>query len=115
MPVLHTPPDVDAIAARALAAPGGRWDTSTNGMWIEWIHPNDDEYEPGDVCGSGRWIGIEEQAWHTGTGSEDPGSELWEFLANSRGDVLALVEEVRRLRAELAAARPGPARHRPAA
>jgi hypothetical protein len=59
----------------------------------------DEEFEPGDWCESGRWIGIQEQPWHTG--SEDPPPELWAFLAAARDDVLALAAEVRRLRARL--------------
>ncbi|MBO0804573.1 MAG: hypothetical protein J2P25_16055 [Nocardiopsaceae bacterium] len=109
MPALHAPPDVDVITARALAAPAA-WDTSPDGVWVDWTHPDDDEHEPGDVCGSGRWLGIREMWWHAGSG--DPGAELWEFLAHARGDVLALAAEVRRLRAELAAVQPGADRQR---
>lgn len=102
---MDTALDLDAIEARALAAPGGTWDDATDGLWIAWHDPADDEFEPGDQCGSGRWIGIQEQSWHCGTGSEDPPAELWKFLASSRGDVLTLAREVRRLRKDLEEAR----------
>ena len=101
--ILRVPLDVDAIAARAEAAPGGQWDSTSDLLWIPFHDlDHDDEFEPGDMCGSGRWIGIQEQWWHAGTGSEDPGAELWTFLAAARDDVLALAAEVRRLRAQLA-------------
>jgi hypothetical protein len=107
--IIRFPLDIDAIAARAQAAPGGRWEAFTDRLWIDWRHPGDDEYEPGDWCESGRWIGIHEQPWHTGTGSDNPPPELWDFLAAARADVLALAAEVQRLRARLAAAsRPAP-------
>jgi hypothetical protein len=98
--IIRFPLDIDAIAARAEAAPGGRWEVFTDRLWIDWHHASDDEYEPGDWCESGRWISIWEQPWHTGTGSGDPPSELWNFLATARDDVLALAAEVRRLRAQ---------------
>jgi hypothetical protein len=92
------PLNVDAIAARAEAAPGGCWEAFTDRLWIPFHADGDSEYEPGDWCESGRWIGIREQPWHTG--SEDPSPELWAFLAAARDDVLALAAEVRRLRGQ---------------
>jgi hypothetical protein len=96
--IIRFPLDVDAIAARAEAAPGGPWAAFTDSLWIPWTADTDDEYEPGDWCGSGRWLAVREMGWHTG--SEDPPPELWEFLAAARDDVLALAAEVRRLRGE---------------
>jgi hypothetical protein len=89
--------DVDAIAARAQAAPGGSWETGPDMLWIPWSADGDDETDGHWSC-SGRWIGVREGYWHTG--SPDPGPELWAFLAAARSDVLALAGEVRRLRAE---------------
>ena len=93
------PPDVDAIADRAKAAPGGRWEAFGDTLWIPWSAAADDE--PGGRWCSGRWLAVREGGWHTG--SEDPPPELWAFLAAARDDVLALTAEVRRLRAALAA------------
>jgi hypothetical protein len=90
------PLDVDAIAARAEAAPGGRWEAFTGSLWIGWSADGDDEHD-GRWWESGRHLAVRESAWHTG--SEDPGPELWAFLAAARDDVLALAAEVRRLRA----------------
>lgn len=101
--ITRIPPDIDAIVARAEAAPGGCWEALTCNLWIPWHDGSDEEYEPGDWCGSGRWIGVQEQPWHTG--SQDPPPALWEFLAAARDDVLTLAAEVRRLRARLAADR----------
>lgn len=96
------PLDLDAITARAEAAPACTWEAANNGLWIDWRdEAHDDEYLPGDCCESGRWLGIQPMPWHDGTGSDDPGAELWEFLAAARDDVLALAAEVRRLRARL--------------
>jgi hypothetical protein len=91
------PLDVDAIAARAQAAPGGSWEAGVDMLWIPWSAAGDDETDGHWSC-SGRWIAVREGYWHTG--SPDPGPELWAFLATARGDVLALAGEVRRLRAE---------------
>jgi anti-sigma regulatory factor (Ser/Thr protein kinase) len=102
------PLDVDAIAARAEAAPGGAWEAFTDSLWIPWSADTDEEYEPGDWSESGRWLAVREECWHTG--SPDPGPELWEFLATARKDVLALAAEVRRLRA---AALPEPVERAP--
>jgi hypothetical protein len=109
--------DVDAIAARAEAAPGGQWEAFTDSLRIPWSVPYDpddvahtDDADPGAYPWlSGRWLAVREGHWHTG--SPDPGPELWEFLAAARGDVLELVAEIRRLRAVQrgAAPHPGPA------
>jgi hypothetical protein len=93
------PLDLDAITARAEAAPACPAIATTDSLWIDWHDEHDDEHDPGDYCGSGRWITVTEHWWHTGTGSAEPGPELWEFLAAARDDVLALAAEVRRLRA----------------
>lgn len=93
-----TPLDVDTIAARANAAPGGRWEPFTDRVWIPWFADTDDE--PATHYTSGRWIAIAEGSWHSG--SEDPPPELWQFLAAARDDVLSLAAEVRQLRARLA-------------
>jgi hypothetical protein len=101
--ILRFPLDVDAIAARAEAAPGGYWVAFADQLWIPWSADTDDE--PDDsTWASGRWLGVQENNWHTG--SEDPPPELWAFLAAARDDVLSLAAEVRRLRAALS----GPAR-----
>lgn len=100
--ILRFPLDVDAIAARAQAAPAGCWEAFPDTLWIPWHAPADDEHDPGEYWCSGRILGIREGGWHAG--SEDPGPELWEFLAAARDDVLALAAEVRRLRTALAAA-----------
>jgi hypothetical protein len=96
---LSFPLDVDAIARRAEAAPAGCWEAFPDSLWIPWHADGDDETD-GHWSSSGRWIALQEHGWHTG--SEDPGSELWAFLAAARDDVLTLAAEVRRLRAELA-------------
>jgi hypothetical protein len=96
--VLLFPLNVDAIADRAEAAPGGRWEAFADSLWISWHAGTDDEHA-GEWWRSGRWVAVWEEGWHTG--SEDPGPELWEFLVAARDDVLSLVAEVRRLRAAL--------------
>lgn len=100
--IIAFPLDVDAIAARAEAAPAGNWEAFPDTVWIPWSADGDDEHD-GEYWRSGRVLGIREFGWHTG--SEDPAGELWEFLATARDDVLSLAAEVRRLRAELADAR----------
>jgi len=99
LPKTPAPPDVEAIAARALAAPGGTWEAFTDHLHIPWSASTDDE--PSGTWDAGRYLAVQEHYWHTG--SEDPPPELWAFLAAARTDVLALVAEVRRLRAALAA------------
>jgi hypothetical protein len=103
------PPDVDAITARAEAAPAGHWEAGPDGVQVPWCVPHDpdnfactDDDTGGDRWCRGRWLAVREGYWHTG--SPDPGPELWDFLAAARGDVLALAGEVRRLRAALARA-----------
>lgn len=114
---LVVPLDIDAIEARATAAPGGDWDAFPDTVWIPWHAADDDEFEAGEYWRSGRVLGIREGGWHSG--SEDPGPELWTFLASARDDVLALAREVRRLRTETARLRaelsPTDIRIRPAA
>lgn len=113
--ITRIPIDVEAIAGRAEAAPGGAWAAFPDGIWIPWTADGDDE--PGtDTWTYGRWVTVQGQSWHTG--SPDPGTELWDFLAAARDDVLQLAAEIRRLRArEQHAARgggrrsPGLARH----
>jgi hypothetical protein len=97
--VTVVPLDVEAIAARAQAAPAGNWMACPDMLWIPWHADTDDETDGHWSC-SGRWIAIQEGSWHNG--SEDPGPELWAFLAVARDDVLSLAAEVRRLRARLA-------------
>jgi hypothetical protein len=92
---LRRPVDTDAITARAQAAPDGQWEAFPAGLWIPYRADADDEAEQHWSC-SGRWIALQEHPWHTG--SENPGPELFEFLANARADVLALAAENRRLR-----------------
>jgi hypothetical protein len=99
--LVRIPVDVDAIEARAAAAPGGSWDAFPDTVWIPWHADGDDEFGPGEYWRSGRVLGLLEHGWHAG--SEDPGPELWTFLASARDDVLALAAEVRRLRAAAAA------------
>ena len=100
--IIRFPLDVDTIAARAEAAPGGCWEAWPDSLWIPWSADTDDEHEPGEYWRSGRVLAVREFGWHTG--SEDPGPELWEFLASARDDVLSLAGEVRRLRADLGGA-----------
>jgi hypothetical protein len=97
----RTPPDVDAITARAEAAPGGQWVALPESLWLrEWTTDTDDD--PHGEHGTGRDITVTEHDWHAG--SADPGTGLlWTFLSHARPDVLALGAEVRRLRAALAA------------
>jgi len=88
--------DVDAIAARAAATPGGYWVAFTDSMWIPWhAHDDDERTGPWDT---GRYISVQDGDWH-GTGQ--PPAALWQFLAAARDDVLALVAEVGRLRSAL--------------
>ena len=95
--------DIGAIAARAAAAPAGRWEAGPDCVQVPWCTPYDPDNfahtddDTDDPLLSGRWLAVREGWWHTG--SPDPGPELWEFLAAARGDVLELVAEVRRLRA----------------
>jgi hypothetical protein len=89
--------DVDAIAARAEAAPGGGWVAFTDQLWIPWSAPDDDP--PAGAWDTGRYLRVEKGDWHAG--SDDPPPALWEFLASARADVLTLTAEVRRLRAAL--------------
>ena len=99
--IIRFPLDVDAIAARAEAAPGGRWEACPDTLWIPWSATDDDDTTGEPWC-SGRWVAVQEHGWHAG--SDDPGPELWTFLAAAREDVLSLAAEVRRLRTALAAA-----------
>lgn len=99
--IICFPLDVDAITARAEAAPAGNWETFPDMLWIPWSASTDDE-PTGEWWSSGRWIAMQEHSWHNG--SEDPGPELWTFLASARDDVLSLAAEIRRLRAALAIA-----------
>lgn len=96
-------PDIDAIAARAAAAPAGHWVAGVDCLQVPWRVPHDPDNwtrtddDTGDPLRSGRWLAVQEGYWHAG--SPDPGPELWEFLARARDDVLELVAEVRRLSA----------------
>jgi hypothetical protein len=92
-------PGVDAIAARAAAAPGGYWADLGDCIWVPWSAL--DDAEPLTAWDHGRYIAVQDNPWH---GSTAPPGELWEFLAAARDDVLTLAAEVRRLRAALAAA-----------
>lgn len=107
----RVPVDVDAIAARALAAPGVPWAAFPDSLWIPFSADTDDE-QSGN-WDHGRYITVATNDWHAG--SADPGPELWEFLAAARDDVLSLAAEavrqraeVQRLRAVLAAAQAQP-------
>jgi hypothetical protein len=100
--IIRFPLDIDAIAARAEAAPAGNWEAFPDTLWIPWSASTDEDHDQGDYWRSGRVLGIREFGWHTG--SPDPGPELWGFLAAARADVLSLAAEVRRLRTALAAA-----------
>ena len=93
--LLCVPLDVDAITARAEAAPGGYWLAFPDSMWIPW--DADDDTPPVSPWDHGRYIAIQENHWH-GDAAEPP-EELWAFLAAARDDVLSLAAEVRRLRA----------------
>jgi hypothetical protein len=104
--ITRIPLNIDAIAGRALAAPGGQWEAFTDMLWIPWFAGTDDEFtddDTGSRFNCGRWLAVREGGWHTG--SEDPPPGLWAFLATARDDVLALTAEVRRLRAALADSR----------
>ena len=93
-------PGIEAITARAAAAPGGYWADLGDCIWIPWSAT--DDAESASVWDHGRYIAVQDNPWH---GTEPPG-ELWRFLAAARDDVLTLAAEVRRLRAALAAAGP---------
>ena len=97
--VTRFPLDVNAIAARAEAAPGGCWEAFPDSLWIPWRASGDDDAD-GDWSCSGRWLAVREGGWHAS--SEDPPPELWTFLAAARDDVLSLAAEVCRLSAALA-------------
>jgi hypothetical protein len=100
------PLDVEAIAARAAAAPGGGWIPFPDSVWIPW--DTDDDTPPVSPWDHGRYIAIQENDWH-GTG--EPPAELWAFLASARDDVLTLAAEVRRLNAALDTAAPEAPEH----
>jgi hypothetical protein len=100
-PLLVVPLDIDAMEGRALAAPAGNYEVFPDSVWIPWSDGRDDEHD-GQWWDSGRYIKIDRQDWHAGTGSSDP-DEIWPFIASARPDILALVREVRRLRGQLAA------------
>lgn len=89
---VRVPLDVDAIAARAQAAPGGYWVAFTDSIWIPW-HADTDA-TPCSPHDHGRYIAAQDDDWH---GGEDPPAELWAFLAAARDDVLTLAAEFRRL------------------
>lgn len=91
-PGISEPFDLEAIESRASAAPGGDWADLGGSIWIPWYAEDDEQAGPWDT---GRYIGVEPGDWH---GTDQPPPALWEFLARSRDDVLALVAEVRRLR-----------------
>ncbi len=93
-------PDVEAIAARAAAAPDGYWVAMPDGIWIPWAAP--DDTDPASAWDHGRYIGICDGDWH---GTTEPPAALWAFLAAARDDVLTLAAEVRRLRAAPGTAR----------
>ena len=91
------PLDVDAIAARAEAAPAGNWIAFPDSIWIPWHGADDPPYNPASPWAyGGRHITTQDDGWH---GDEEPPAELWAFLAAARDDVLSLAAEVRRLRA----------------
>lgn len=86
----HQPLDVDAITARAEAAPGGLWQHADGKVSIapDPAMPEEAWYLSADDC-----------SW---AGARDMPAELAGFLTTARSDVLALAAEVRRLRTELA-------------
>ena len=87
-------PGVDAIAARAAAAPGGYWADLGDSHLGSVVRL--DDADPCTAWDHGRYIAVQDNPWH---GSTEPPGELWEFLAAARDDVLTLAAEVRRLRA----------------
>jgi hypothetical protein len=96
--LVRVPLDVEAIAARAEAAPGGYWVAFSDSVWIPW--EADDDLDPEAAWDHGRYVAIQDDGWH---GTAEPPEQLWAFLANARDDVLSLAAEVRRLNAALAA------------
>jgi hypothetical protein len=96
--IVRVPLDVDAITARAEAAPGGPWLAFSDSLWIPW-HADTDA-APRSPWDHGRYIAVRDGDWH---GDEDSPAELWTFLADARDDVLSLAAEVRRLRTALTA------------
>ena len=88
------PVDVDAIEARALAAPGGTWEAYPDMARIPWTAPDDDAPD-------GRYLVMMRGDWHS---PEDAPGGVWEFLAAARADVLALVALTRWLSEALASA-----------
>jgi hypothetical protein len=92
--LLRVPLDVDAIAARADAAPAGYWVEFPDSVFIPW--GADDDAPQVSAWDHGRYIAIQDNDWY---GTEEPLAELWAFLAAARDDVLSLAAEVRRLRA----------------
>jgi len=93
--LLRIPLNIDAIAARALAAPGGNWIAFTDSLLVPYSTDDDDEqYGEWD---HGRHLAEQPNEWHSGSGCLP--SETWTFLASARDDVLTLIAEVRRLRA----------------
>ena len=73
--------DLDAITARAEAAPPGPWDTEEPGPYVQGVWALDPEGRRFDVA---RWM--------------EPA--VARFIAHARTDVPALVAEVERLREE---------------
>jgi hypothetical protein len=96
--VLRRPVGTDAITARAQAAPAGQWEAFPCALWVPFRADGDDETD-GHWSNSGRWVALQEHGWHAG--SQNPGPELWEFLASARADILSLAAENARLRNEL--------------
>jgi hypothetical protein len=92
--LLRVPLDVDAIAARAEAAPGGYWVVVGDSVFIPW--GADDDAPQASAWDHGRYLAVQDNGWH---GTEEPPAELWAFLAAARDDVLSLAAEVRRQRA----------------
>ena len=80
---------MEAIAARAAAAPDGYWVAMPDGIWIPWAAP--DDTDPATAWDHGRYIGIHDGDWH---GTTEPPAALWAFLAAARDDVLTLAAEV---------------------
>lgn len=95
--LLRIPLDVDAITARAEAAPGGYWVVVGDSVFIPW--GADDDAPPAAGWDHGRYLAVQDNDWH---GTAGPPAELWAFLAAARDDVLSLAAEVRRQRAAAA-------------
>lgn len=92
--IVTVPLDVDAITARAQAAPGGYWVVVGDSVFIPWDAAGDAPQV--SAWDHGRYLAVQDSDWY---GTAEPPAELWAFLAAARDDVLTLAAEVRRQRA----------------